>query len=485
MGRSTHSFASLLTAEQVQRIHEASLEILQRVGLEVHNRKAREIFKRHGCPADEMRVTIPSELVEESIRAIPPRFTFRAQNPEHDRTVPDERPLVITASSAPNLIDPTTGTERPATSQDLARIACLVDQLPGIDLFSVTTLADDAPSGQHSLTRFYTALKHCRKPVRGSGDPAREIESILELAYAIAGGEEAYREHPFITHHYCPVISPLKMDDRSTGRMIFYTEQGFPGHPTIVPNAGLTSPLTLVGTVAQGNAEFLATATLTQMIRPGTPTLYSSLPTVCDMRSGAYASGGVECGMLNMAHAQMARHYGLASSGYIGLTNSKLVDAQAGYEKALSSIGGLLAGMDVLQFAGLIDALKAFDYSMLVIDNEISLMLKRVARGLEFSEDNLSLDEVAEVGPGGSFITTAETLARTRETALFPEVADRDHRQSWMASGGRDAAARALVRAKELLEGDHPTTFSPEVDARIRRRFEGLVSGDLTVPDGW
>ena len=123
------------------------------------------------------------------------------------------------------------------------------------------------------------------------------------------------------------------MDQNSTELMLFYTEQGLPSHPTIVPNGGLTAPLTLAGTLAQGNAEFLALAVLREMVRRSTPTVYSVLPTIADMRSGAYAPGGIECGMLNMAHAQMARFYNVPSSGYIGLTNSKDVDAQAGFEK--------------------------------------------------------------------------------------------------------------------------------------------------------
>ena len=479
--------AQLLTEDQVQRVHEASLEILENVGLEVHNAKAAALFKKHGCKAhdDSRRVTIPPAIVAECLQSVPAKFTFHARNPEFDRTIPDHAPLTMTASSAPNIIDPVTREQRLATSKDLARVARLINQLPGIDLFSVPTLAADAPAGQYSLTRFYTALKHCQKPVRGSGDPGDDSASILALAYEIAGSEAAYKAHPFITHHSCPVIAPLKMDASSTELMLFYTERGLPNHPTVVPNAGLTSPLTLVGTLAQANAEFLACVALTQMVRAGTPTIYSTLSTVADMRTGAYAPGGIECGMLNMAHAQMARFYRLPSAGYIGLTNSKIADAQAGYEKALSCMGGLLAGMHVLQFAGLIDALLAFDFGMAVIDNEISLMLKRVARGLEFSEAGLALDEIGRTAPSGMFIDTDLTLERMRTTALMPDIADRQSRLAWLQKGGCDANSRALLRAKEILETGCPSLFSVEVEARIRRRFQGLVAGDFKMPEGW
>lgn len=477
--------AQLLTEEQVQRTHEASLQILHEVGLEVQNARAREVFKQHGCAVgDNSRVTFPPRVVEECFKSIPPRFTFRARNPEFDRTVPDDAPLTMTASSAPNLIDLVTQEHRLATSEDLARIACLVDRLPGIDLFSVPTLAADAPAGQDSLTRFYTAMKYCRKPVRGSAAPGDDAAAILQLAYEIAGSESAYKAHPFITHHHCPVIAPLRMDEHSTGLMMFYTEQGLPNHPTIVPNAGLTSPMTLVGTLAQGNAEFLACAALTQMVRPGTPMMYSTLSTVADVRTGAYAPGGIECGMLSMAHAQMARHYRVPCAGYIGLTNSKLVDAQAGYEKALSCMGGLLAGMHVLQFTGLTEALLTFDFGMATVDNEISLMLKRVARGLEFSAANLALDQIKSVGPAGMFMDTDFTLERMKTTALLPEIADRQSRETWAKRGSLGAADRALSKARKILESDCPSLFSPEVEARIRQRFQGMVTGEFKPLEG-
>lgn len=480
------SLSELLTREQIERTHQASLEILDTVGLEVHNARAREVLRHHGCRVgDDARVTLPPEVVDEFVAQVPSKFTFHARHPELDRTVPDDAPLVMTASSAPNLIDPVSGEERRATSADIARIARLVNELPGVDLLSIPVLADDAPQGHYSLTRFFTALKHCQKPVRGSGDPGVDCQAILKLAYTVAGGEEAYKRRPFITHHYCPIISPLKLDENSTELLMFYTEQGLPSHPTVVPNGGLTAPMTLAGTLAQGNAEFLALAALTQMVRSATPMLYSSLSTMGDMRTGAYAPGGIECGMLNMAHAQMARFYEIPCAGYIGLTNSKLDDAQAGYEKALSCMGGLLAGMHVLQFVGLLDALMAFDYGAAVVDDEIALMLKRVARGMEFSEEDLAVDEIRAVGPAGMFIATDLTLERMRDGAFLPAVADREMRQTWSEAGGSDAHERALRRARQLLSGEGRTFLDPALEERIRCEFDGLVAGDFTMPEGW
>jgi len=478
------TFASLLTPEQVERVHEASLEILENVGLLVRNEKARDLFARHGCQVDieTQIVKFPPQVVERFRTLMPASFTFHGRDPQYDRTIPQDGPVVITGSSAPNIIDPVTGRERRSRSDDIARIAHLINELPGYDVFSVSTLAEDAPPGHFTLARLYPALKNCLKPVRSTATDVADAEKVLRLGSLIAGSDAAYREHPFITHHFCPVVSPLTMDYASTELLIFFAERGWPVYPSIVPNAGLTAPMTLAGTLALGNAEFLAAAVLMQMVQPGTPLIYSTLPTVADMRSGAYASGGIECGMLHMAFAQMARYYNVPCGGYIGLTNAKINDAQSGFETGMSTLAGLLAGVDMLNMGGLLDALKVFDFAKAVIDDEIALMLKRVKRGLEFNEEELALDIIAKVGPGGSFMMSPHTIKSMKTTALLTKLADRDPRNIWENKGALDTHARAMRRVREILERVNPAVFSAEAEARIRSAFEGLVSGNLEMP---
>jgi trimethylamine--corrinoid protein Co-methyltransferase len=478
--------AAFLTDGEVRRVHEASLEILEQVGLLVRNARAREIFAHHGCKVEAggEHVRFPRAVIEEHRAGIPGKFTFRARDPQFDRTVPDDAPVVISGSSAPDMVDPATGLARRAQAADIARIARLIDQLPNYDVFSVSTLADDAPPGAFSVTRLYAALKYCRKPVRISGPP-EELDSILRLAHITAGSEAAYRERPFITHHYCPCVSPLTMDYDSTATLIYYAERGLPGHPTLVPNAGLTSPLTLAGTLVQGNAEFLAAAALEQMVRPGKATIYSSLPTVADMRTGAYAPGAIETGMLFMGVAQMARFYGVPCGGYIGLSNAKVNDAQCGFETGMSAVAALLSGNHIFNMAGLLDALMSFDFAKAVIDDEIVAMLRRIQRGLELTEENFALDVIREVGPGGMFADHLHTLERMRTTGFLPEIADREPRQGWMEKGGLDAQARAMQRVRDILTRDAPSLFSPEVDARLRAEFSGMVAATFESPGGW
>ena len=481
------NFATRLTATEVERVHQASLEILENVGLLVRNEKARGYFAKHGClvDADTSVVKFPRAVVEHFRAAIPPSFSFRGRNLIYDRTIPEQGPVIVTGSSAPDLIDPVTGKERRSTSDDIARIAHLINELPGYDVFSISTLADDAPEGYFTLARLYSALKNCLKPVRSTATDIEDAEKVLRLGYLIAGSEGAYRERPFITHHFCPVVSPLTMDHDSTEMLIFFVEQGLPVYPSIVPNAGLTSPMTLAGTLAQGNAEFLAAAVLMQMVKPETPLIYSTLPTVADMRTGAYVSGGIECGMLHMVCSQMAHFYNVPSGGYIGLTNAKINDAQSGFETGMSTLAGLLAGADMLNMGGLLDALKAFDFAKAIIDDEIAQMLKRIKRGFEFNEENLALDVIGEIGPGGTFMMHDHTVEWMRRTALLPKIAERDTRALWEQTGSLDAQTRAMDVLRKILGCQNQAVFSPEVDSKIRSEFPEMVLGESKLPEGW
>ena len=481
------SFAELLTPEQTERVHDASLEILQEVGLKVRFKPARELFERHGCSTSTENeiVKFPRDLVEKYRKMAPPKFTFYARDPRFDKTIPDDSPVIVTGSSAPDILDPVTGKERRSVSDDIARIAHLIHELPGYDMFSVSVLADDAPMDHFTIWRLYPAMKHCMKPIRITTKDLADAYDILDFVYLVAGGEGAYKEHPYLTHHYCPVVSPLTMDNLSTEAVMFFVEQGLPVYPTIVPNAGLTSPMSLAGTLAQGNAEFLAAATLMQMVREGTPLIYATLPTVADMRTGAYASGGIECGILHMAHAQMARYYNVPCGGYVGLTNAKVNDAQSGYETGMSTTAGLLAGMDMFNMGGLIEALKTFDFAKAVIDDEIAIMLKRIKRGLEFNEENLALDVIKKIGPGGSYIVEPHTIKRMKTAAILTKLSNRDTRSQWEKKGAQDIHAHAMHRVKEILAKPSTTLFSEDVEARIHERFTELAEGVLAMPEGW
>ena len=481
-------YAELLTARQVQHIHDASLQLLAEVGMLVRHAEARQILAKHGCQVDAEThlVRFPGQVIEQFRAAFPSTFTFYGRQANYDVTVPHKRPVIMNAGFASHVMDPISGEERLAHSDDLARIAHLVNELPAYDLFYLPLIVGDASDAHFSLARYYPALKNCLKPICGDVPNVEELHKVIQLGEIVAGGAEAYRRRPLITHSYQASVSPLTLDVNATEQLLYLAKEKLPGYATFVVNAGLTSPLTLIGSLTQLNAEFLATNVLAQMIQPEREVLYHTLPALTDMRTGAYTPGAIETAMLLMGTAQMARFYNVPSAGAAGLTNSKVNDAQSGYETGMSSLGMMLAGADLLSMGGLLDALMSVDYAKMVIDGEIALMLKRMARGYE-GEDEMesALDVSKEVGPTGMFIATSHTADHMKTTAFLPQVANRDPRKEWIEKGAPDAHTRALQHARQLLTRANPAAFSPALDAQIRVKFNGLVAGDSIPPPEW
>ena len=199
------------------------------------------------------------------------------------------------------------------------------------------------------------------------------------------------------------------------------------------------------------------------------------------MRTGAYTPGAIETTILQIAHTQMAMFYNVPSGGYIGLTNSHVNDSQSGYETGMNTTAALMGGADLFNMGGLLGSLMVFDFAKAVIDNEIALMLKRLARGIEVNKETLALDLIAEVGPGGSFMDSMHTLQHMKDQVLFTEVSERDMFQIWEKKGKTDAATKALAIAKKILSKENPVGLSKDIDKRLRERFKGLVEGKA----GW
>ncbi len=480
-------YFSFLTEQDVKYVHESSLEILEEAGLLVRNEKARKRFAEHGAHVDHESeiVRIPAKIVEHYRQLVPDKITLRGRDPDRDVTFPRELPVVATASSAPDIVDPVSGECRRATSDDIANIAHLVNELDGFDVFSISTLADDAPQDQFSLSRFYPALKNCLKPCRTSVIDQREAEQVLKLGELIAGSKEEFWQRPFINFGYCSIVSPLTMDFDSTEMLMFYAENNITAYGTIAPMGGLSTPLSLPGMLTIMNAEWLAAATLAQMSKPNTAQIYNFLPVFADMRDGAYAPGAIEIGMMNSAVCEMARFYNVPAGGYLGLTNSKVADAQAGFEKGMSPLLGALSGVDFIVMGGLQDALMSFDFGQAVIDNEIAQMLKWVRNGFEFSRENCAVDEIKETGPAGMFAANPTTLERMNTATFMPELADRKLREQWQIDGSSTIHQRGLNKAREILSEPNSAALTKEIDLSIKAEFENLVSGDSVLPDGW
>ncbi len=247
----------------------------------------------------------------------------------------------------------------------------------------------------------------------------------------------------------------------------------------LVQDVGVTSPLSFLSCLTLGNAEFLAFAVLAHTIYPEAPLIYAVLATVADMWTGDYTSGAVETCMLQVAHSQMARFYNIPSGGYIGLTGSHCNDAQSGYETGISVSHAVDGGIDMMNTGGLLSSMMVFDYAKAVIDNEISLMVKKMRQGIEFGEDKFMIDLIAEGGHSGFFLDKPQTVESMRKVGFFPKIAVRGVRNKWVEMNCPTAHDRALKEASRILANPSQTAFDTKTDQKIKERFRGLIPEDV------
>ncbi|MEE9398775.1 MAG: trimethylamine methyltransferase family protein, partial [Dehalococcoidales bacterium] len=447
-----------LSKSSVERIHQASLEIFEEVGFEVHYEAALEIFAENGAKvdSDKKRVRLSPRLVEKAIGSAPSKVILHGREEKHDLTLEDKRVYFGTGGTAIYVIDLESGERRLSNLEDVKQIAKLVDALENIHFFMLPVFPHELSQELIDPNRFYTALSNTTKHVTGGVWHPEGVNNAIKLASILTGGYEKLREKPIISM-ICCVISPLKLDKNYTELMLAIAENGI---PVIVPSealCGATSPITLAGDILQVNVETLAGVILTQLVNPGTPVLYGTVSSIADPRHMSYTSGAVEMGLINAAVAQMAQFYGIPFYATAGMSDSKLPDIQAGYEKAVTSLLVALAGANYIHdSAGLLEFAMTACYEQYVIDDEINGMVMRALRGVEFNEDTLALNVIKDVGPTGTFFDQNHTVKHLRRELFFPKVSDRLPREEWEQKGAKDGRERAREMAKNILENHQP-----------------------------
>ncbi len=463
-----------LSEKNVQEIHEGSLELLGEVGIEVVNEQARNIFHRHGSRISENnRVIIPPQLVEDAMKKVPAEFSLygrREQNHIH------YRPgcfYTSTGGSAQYVLD-LEGERRPATCKDLHDIMSLVDELQYIDLISLPIYLNDLPEESVDVNRFFTGLKNSTKHIIGAVYTLDGLAKVARMA-EIVGGEN-WKAKPIISIVLCPIISPLRLDEVATALMVEAARQGIITYNFSMPQVGCTSPITIAGTLVTMNAEVLAVTTLIQLINPGLPTLYCSVPGFTDMRTGLFVTGGIEYALVNAGATQMAQFYNMSNWATAGRTDSKIPDAQAAYEHALTIPYVALSGATHVSCgAGFLDFVLTVSFEQYVIDNEIIGMVKRMQKGFEVDKETLAMDVIKNIGPGGNFIGTEHTVRHMRNVLHTPLLSDRHSRDEWMEDGGKDAGLRAREIAKYYIKNHVPQGLTPQQEQRILTEFPEIV----------
>jgi trimethylamine--corrinoid protein Co-methyltransferase len=465
-----------LSQETLEQMHHAALEILSSVGLNVHSEQCRQAFRSVGATVEGKRVKIPVSVVEDALQVAPSSVTLYGHDgPDHDLYLEENRVYLGTGGTVLQVLD-LEGNYREASLQDLNEICRLVDALEAIHFIVLPTYPVELPAERVDCNRFYAGLRFSRKHIMGGVYTSEGIAQVIRLGELVAGGNEALRKRPILSFIIC-LISPLTIDAKYGDFLCQICESGLPVVISVEPLCGTTAPLTLAGNLTQWAAEVLGGLVLCQAVRRGTPTIIGSVATICDMRTMGYLSGAMEMGILNAGGAQLAQYWKLPYYATAGMSDSKIPDAQAGYEKALTALTTALAGANYIHdAAGLLNFTMTASYEQYVIDNEILGMIGRTLAGIEADADHLAAEVIREVGPGGNYMTHAHTLKFMRSEFYQPRVSEREHLEQWCAKGALDARQRANRMAREILSKSPRNYLPDEVDREILSEFGSVLS---------
>jgi trimethylamine--corrinoid protein Co-methyltransferase len=468
-----------LTGEQVRRIHEAALSVLERTGVQVEEPEALRLFQDAGALVDRdaVRVRLPRALVEDAVDWAPERVVLAGRDPRWDLELEGARVHIGTGGAALTVLDLETGRPRPAVLRDVVELARLVDALENVHFYLVPVYPTDVGKEVVDLNTTYAGLANTTKHVQTGVYTVPGIRDTVELCERVAGGPEALRERPVVSFITSWMVSPLKLATEVTTLLIETCRQRIPVVLSAAPMAGSTAPVTLAGMLAQLTAEQLSGVVLAQLAHKGAPLLIGPIPATADMKTGRYLGGAAEFGLANAAMAQMAQFYRLPIYNSAGMTDAKLPDVQAGFEKGMSTVLAVLAGSNFVHHAaGMLENMNSVAAEQFVIDNDVLGMAMRVVRGIEVSDETLALDVIDAVGPGGHFLMADHTVRHMRSELYYPSaVVDRQGWDMWQQDGGLDARERARAMARDILASHRPEPLPAAVERWARERFELLI----------
>jgi len=470
-----------LSSDQVETIHRAALKILQQTGVAYEEglEETAAMLEAAGARVERGKriIFFAPEMVEQLVAQAPEEVILCGRAEKHDLVLKDNRVHLGTGGAAIKILDPETGQVRSTTLQDLYNVSRLVDQLDNIHFLVRPCIPTDIDKDDYDINMFYACLSATTKHVMSGVNDERGLAKVVEMAALIAGGVENLVKRPFISIITSFAISPLKLCTQSTLIMQEANRRLIPVALSCAAMAGSTSPLTMAGSLAQIHAEQLAGIAICQATNGGAPLLYGGIPGLANLRTMGYLGGAVECGMMNAAIHQLARHIGVPNYNSSGLSDSKLPDVQAGYEKAFTSLLAAMGGSNYIHHsAGMLESMLTIAHEQYVIDDEIIGNCGRVLKGIDVDAEHLALEVIDSVGPGGNYMATAHTMKHMRSEYYDGNgVTDRKSRNHWEQDGSRDSRTRALEIAGKLLAQPNPGYISMEVDAEIRKRFKILV----------
>lgn len=478
-----------LTEAEMLQIHEAALSVLGRTGVYIADSECRHILQAAGARVDTAldRVYFPRVLIERALKLANRNVVFHGRDPRYDLHLAGSNVYLGTGGAAVKVLDLETGHARDSVLRDIYDLGRLVDTLHNIHFYLRPVVARDMPNDEIDVNTFYACFASTPKHAMGSCYFPHKVAELKRLAVMIAGSEEAFLARPFFSINFGFVVSPLRFAPETVETLTTAVRAGIPVAMVSAPQSGATSPASLVGTLVQTLAEELAGITYVQLLAPGHPLLMGGMPLVADLRTGSMVGGTAELALMNAAATQLTHFYGLPIYNTCGITEAKVPDVQAGYEKGMTITATALAGANFNHHAaGMLESLLAVAYEQYVIDDDLGGQIMRLVRGLEVNEETLSLDVIHEAALGeGHYLGHRQTLALMQSEYVYPHTADRTNRANWEEAGSWDMREIARHKARQILQSHFPTLLTPELDGRIRDSFPIRLPQSVMQPGGY
>ena len=471
-----------LNQNDVEKIHTATLDILENIGVADMPVNASEyIVSAGGHINTNNRLCIPKPLVKKALAGIKKPVTLHGRLPGNELVLDKKRVFVGTGGAAPLVSDLHTGEFRESTLADLHDAARLADALEHVHFFSRSMVARDMPDSLSlDINTAYACLNGTAKHVMMSASNKDSVESVAKLCWMIAGSQQRFTEQPFLSLNINHAVSPLRVSEEAIEVLIRGAQLGIPVHTNTFSQLGASTPVTIAGCVAQTMAETITGMILAWLVNPEALIICGPRPMLTDLRTGAMSGGSGEQALLTAAVIQMTQYYGFSNSTIAGASDSKLADAQSGYEKSLAVTLAAHAGANLItQACGVQASLMVCSFESFVIDNDMLGSILRSLAPIDVSQETLDISEIQKAVDGdGHFLGHQQTYDRMQTDFLYPDIANRDSHEVWAMNGSTDIRTVANDRAKSILSNHVPNYINSQVDQEIRSTFDIRINRD-------
>jgi trimethylamine--corrinoid protein Co-methyltransferase len=463
----------VLTSDQMEEILSASMEILERIGIRVEDKKGADLLRGAGAVngSSSKIIKIPSWMVKKSLTTAPGRIVLSGRNRKRSLVLEKDRIYFGTGSDLPFTLDPYTGERRRTLFKDVVNAGKVVDALPNIDFFMSHGLVSDVPEAHYDRHQFLAMLTGTAKPYIITSVDGKGLKDQFEMASMVLGGADRFSEAPLFGI-YAEPISPLVHPKTTIEKILVSAEHRIPIVFVPAPSAGGTAPVTMAGILAEGMADTLAGLVLSQLISPGTGFIMGGVFTSLDMRTTIFTYGSPELLLLDAALADISKFLGIPVFSTSGCSDSKVFDQQAGIETGLSILMAALSGASLIHDNGYLESGLKGSLELLVAVDETVSMVKRIMRGISVNDETLAVDVAEKVGIGGNFLQEEHTLRHFKDEIWSPKIMDRQTYQGWEAAGSKTMKDRCTEKVHEILKSHEP---EPPLDEKLIRELKKFI----------